>query len=567
MSGFAGLTIAKRALRASQMALEVTGHNIANANTEGYSRQRVGLVESTPDLSPWGVKGTGVDISGIFRIREDYLDIQLRNETKQLGQWEEKEKFLSRLELYFNEPSDESLNNIFSEFWGRWEDLSLTPEEQTSRSNLLQQAKMLATSLNLLYDNVNGLRSDADEAVKSYIQEINSIARNIASLNDQIRFYEIGDNVANDLRDQRTLLLRKLSKLLDFTSEEQPDGTLIVSVGGVNLVDRINSEEISYRYNSEGHLVPIWEENNAPVTLRGGKLKGAVDARDTVIPGYLTRINNIASTLIKEVNKQHSKGWGTEGFSSLTSSYTISDTSEELATSDSGLDFYDEIQSGSFVITLKDSDGDTVSTDSVAITTTTSLDDLITTIGSDYTSGIEHLRASTDTDGHLVLEAEDGYSFFINQDTSNALAALGLNTFYSGSDASDIAVNSYIDNNVKYIAASSSGEIGDGANALSIAGLKDETLMDGSSATIYDYYASTLGMLGIDKLEAENMKEGQKVLITHIENSIEEVSGVSLDEEAMNMLRFQHSYEAAARYMQVVDSLLDTLINVVGGVR
>ncbi len=565
MSGFGGLTIAARALRASQLALEVTGHNIANANTEGYSRQRVELVESKPDLSPWGVKGTGVDISRISRLREEYLDIQLRNETKLLGQWEESEKFLSRLELYFNEPSDESLNNMLSEFWARWEDLSLTPEEQTSRSNLLQQAKMLATSMNMLYNNINGLRFDADEAIKSYIQEVNSLAQNIASLNDQIRFYEVGDNVANDLRDQRDVLLKKLAELVDFSSEEQPDGTLIISVGGVNLVDKINAEEVSYRYNSEGHVVPIWEMNNAPLTLRGGKLKGAIDARDTLIPGYITRINNIASTIIKEVNRQHSQGWGTEGFSSLTSSYTISDNTAALASSDSGLDFYDEIQDGSFVITLKDSTGNTVSTDTISITTSTSLDDLLSTIGSDYSSGIAHLMASTDSDGHLVLTAEDGYRFFINQDTSNALMALGLNTFYSGSNASDIAVNSYIDDNVKYIAASGSGEIGDGANALAIAGIKDQTLMEDSSATIYDYYATTLGMLGVDKLEAENMKEGQEILVTHIENSIEEISGVSLDEEAMNMLRFQHSFEAAARFMQVVSDMLDTLINVVGG--
>ena len=567
MSGFSGLTIATRALRAAQIALEVTGHNIANANTEGYSRQRVDLVEAPPDITPWGVKGTGVEISNISRVKEDYLDIQLRNETKLLGQWEEKEKFLSRLELYFNEPSDEALNNMFAEFWSRWEDLSLTPEEQTSRSNLLQQADMLASSLNMLYTNMNSLRFDADEAIKSYVQEVNSLAQNIASLNDQIRFYEIGDATANDLRDQRDLLLKKLSELIDFSSEEQPDGTLIISVGGVNLVDRIDAEELSYRYNSEGHVVPVWSANNEDVVLRGGKLKGAVDSRDTIIPTYINRINNIATTLIKEVNRQHANGWGTEGFSSLTSSYTVSDSTAALASADSGLDFYDEIQDGIFVVTVKDSSGNTVSSDSVSITTTTTLDDIVTSIGSDYTSGISHLRASVDADGHLVIEAEDGYNFFINQDTSNTLMALGLNTFFSGTNASNIAVNSTISSNVRHIAASSSGEIGDGSNAIAIASIKEQTLMDNNSATIYDYYASTLGTLGVDKLESENMKRGQEILITHIQNSIEDVSGVSLDEEAMNMLKFQHSYEAAARYMQTVNDMLETLINVVGGIR
>ncbi len=567
MSGFAGLTTAVRALKAAQMAMETTGHNIANANTPGYSRQRVELVESPPDLTPWGVKGTGVEIARIARVREEYLDVQLRNETKLLGKWEEMEKFLTRLELYFNEPSDEGLNDILSQFWGRWEDLSITPEEQTTRSNLYQQADVLAMSFNMLYEKLEGLRFDADEAVKSYIQEINNLAQNIASLNDQIRFYEIGDFVANDLRDQRDELLRQLSELIDFTAEEQPDGTLIVSVGGVNLVDKVNAEKITYRYNSEGHIDPIWELNNGPVAARAGKLKGVLDARDNVIPTYINRLNNMATTLIKEVNKLHSQGWGLDGFSSLTGTYTIADSSAPISTESSGLNFYDEITDGSFVITVKDANGDTDSTTTINITTGvggTTVDDIISQIGSDYTSGIAHLRASVDSDGHLVIQADSGYKFFVNQDSSGALMALGLNTFFTGTNAEDIAVNSVIANNVNYISASLSGEIGDGRNALSIAQLKDAALMDSGSATIYDYYASTLGMLGVDKQEAENMKKGQEVLVTHVKNSIEEISGVSLDEEAMNLMRFQHAYQAAARFLGVIDEMLDVLINQVG---
>ncbi len=567
MSGFAGLSIAMRALRAAQMSMEVSGHNIANANTPGYSRQRVELVESLPDLTPWGVKGTGVEISRIARVREEYLDLQLRNETKLLGQWEEIEKFLSRLELYFNEPSDEGLNNLMSEFWARWQDLSLTPEEQTSRSNLLQQSDVLANAFNTLYDKMQDLRYDADEAIKSYIQEINSLAQNIASLNKQIRFYEVGDAVANDLRDQRDEMLRELSELIDFNSEEQPDGTILVSIGGVNLVNKVFTEEMSYRFNEEGHIVPIWKTNNAPVEIKAGKLKGVLDARDNKIPTYISRINEIARAIISEVNKQHSKGWGLEAFSSLRSAYSISDTGEEISSSDSGLTFYNVVNDGDFVITVNDDSGNTVSTDTVNIVTGaggTTTDDIVSTIGSDFTSGISHLRAYVDSDGYLNIEAEAGYRFFINQDTSGALAALGLNTFFKGEDAGTIAVNDPIVENVKFIAASSSGEIGDGNNAVEIAQLKDATLMDNESATIYDYYASTLGVLGVDKKESENLKKGQEVLITHIKNSIEDVSGVSLDEEAMNLLKFQHSYQAAARFLGVVDEMLDTLINEVG---
>ncbi len=568
MGGFSGFTAGIRALRAAQLALETTGHNIANANTPGYSRQRVELVEALPDLTPWGVKGTGVEIARIARIREGFLDIQLRNETKLLGQWEEIEKFLSRLELYFNEPSDEGLNKLLSEFWGRWEDLSLTPEEQTSRSNVLHQSEMLTAHLNMLYEKIQGLRYDADEAIKAYIQEINSLASNIASLNDRIRFYEVGDFVANDLRDQRDEMLRRLSELIDFTTEEQPDGTVLVSVGGVNLVDRVSATTITYRYNEEGHVVPIWEMNNAPVQARAGKLKGAMIARDVKIPAYLDRVNQIARTLIVEVNRQHTQGWGLEGFSSLTSSYALQDADASISSSDSGLDFYDVVSDGSFVITVKDTAGNTLSANTISITSGaggTSANDIITAIGSDFSSGISHLRAYLDSDGHLHVEAEDGYRFFLNQDGSGALTALGLNVFFKGNSAGTIAVSDPIASNVKYISASASGEIGDGNNAIAIARLKDADLMEGGSATIYDYYASTLGMMGVDKREADNMKEAQETLITHIKNSIEEISGVSLDEEAMNLMRFQRAYEAAAKYINAVDELLDILINEVAG--
>ncbi len=564
MGGFSGLTIGMRALQAMQLAMETTGHNIANANTPGYSRQRVELVESLPDITPWGNRGTGVEVARIARVREEYLNVQLRNETKLLGQWEEIDKFLSRLELYFNEPSDEGFNQMLSKFWSRWEDLSLTPEEQTTRSNLYQQADVLATALNTLAQKIESLRSEADTAAKSYVQEINTLAMNIASLNEQIRFYEVGDAVANDLRDQRDELLRQLSELIEFSSEEQPDGTIIVSIGGHNLVDKVFYEQISYVYNSDGHILPIWETNHELVAVRAGKLRGVIDVRDANIPVYMNRIDEIATTLIKQVNRLHTQGWSLSSFSRVVSSYTVSDSSEEISSEDSGLDFYDEISDGSFVITVVDDDGNTVSENTVNITTGlggTTTDDIISTIGSDYTSGISHLKAYVDADGHLIIEAESGYGFFANQDTSGALLAYGINTFFSGTDASTISVNSTIASNVKFISAARENLPGDGRNALAIAQLKDSQVMDNGSATIYDYYASTLGMLGVEKSESEGMKKGQEVLITHVKNGIEEVSGVSLDEEAMNLLRFQKTYALAARYLGTVSDMLDSLIN------
>ncbi len=564
MGGFVGLSIAKKALIANQVAMETIGHNIANANTPGYSRQRVELKESLPDSTPWGAKGTGVDIDDIIRIRDSYLDVQLRNESNELGMWDEKEKFLSRVELYFNEPSDTGLANTMERFWNSWQELAYMPEEQTARNSLYQDAVTLVNGITDLYNNLESLRIDADTALKARIEEINSLAEGIASLNSQIRYYEVGDVTANDLRDQRDQKLTELADLIDYDVSEQPDGTVVVSVGGVNLVDKITTEEVSYRYNSDGHLEPYWTYNNGTLDISSGRLYGIIHTRDSLIPQYKTVVDNIAQAIISQVNKLHVNGYGLSAFSSLTSQYSVDDASQVLASEDSGLDFYDEIQDGSFTITVIDSSGDeTENTISISASPTsgTTLNSLISTIGSSFSTGIAHIRASVDSAGFLSIESDTGYNFYINNDTSNALMALGLNVFFKGGGADDMDIAGPIDDNVNNIAASQSGEVGDGLVALDIAQLKDSRLMDNNSATITDYYASNLGVLGVAKKEATDMKNSQEILTTHIKNSIEEISGVSIDEEAMDLIKYQHAYAAAAQFLKTIDQMLDELIN------
>ncbi len=564
MGGFVGLTIAKKALIANQVAMETIGHNIANANTPGYSRQRVELKESLPDSTPWGAKGTGVDVDDIIRIRDSYLDVQLRNETNELGMWDEKEKFLARVELYFNEPSDTGLANTMERFWNAWQEVAYMPEEQTSRNSLYQDAVSLVTGITDLYNNLESLRTDADTALKAQIKKINSLADSIASLNSQIRYYEVGDATANDLRDQRDQKLAELADLIDYEVSEQPDGTVIVSVGGVNLVDKLDTEDMGYRYNSDGHLDPYWTYNNGSVSVSSGRLYGITNTRDSLIPQYKEIIDDIAEKIISEVNKLHTSGYGLSAFTSLTSQYDISDSTAVLASSSSGLDFYDEIQDGSFTMTVVDSSGnETENTISISASATsgTTLNSLISTIGSSFSTGIAHVRASVSSEGYLTIESDTGYSFYVNNDTSNALMALGLNVFFKGSGADDMDIADPIDNNVNNIAASSSGEVGDGIVALNISALKDSKLMDSNSATITDYYGSSLGVLGVAKKEATDMKNSQEILVTHIKNSIEEISGVSIDEEAMDLIKYQHAYAAAAQFLKTIDQMLDELIN------
>jgi flagellar hook-associated protein 1 len=460
MSIFGGIAVGGRALSAYQAAMDIIGHNIANANTEGYSRQRATLAATEPDILPYGAVGTGVEITDVRRIRDAYLDLQKYTELGTLGQWEMKDDALQQLELYFPEPSDTSLNNLLSNFWQAWSDVANSPDDQISRVNLIQQSLVLTDSINNTRSKMNLCQENVDGLIETKVDEVNSLTSQIAVLNSQILSSETSGNAANDLRDKRDLVVSKLSQIVDFSLNEQADGTYAISINGKPAVWAAQTAEIEAVPDPlNDNLVALqWKDTGESVAPANGELAGLLYARDTCIPAYMTKLDTIVGNLISAVNTVYARGYDLDG------------------TAVAGHDWVD---------------------------------------------------------------------------------------FFSGTDASDITVNQYVQDDPSRIAAALSADPGDNSNARAIAALMD-TSIAGLSTTFSQYYQSQIiGTLGIEVQEASQTKENESLIVDQLSDNIQAVSGVSLDEEMSTMIQYQHAYEAAAKYMTMASAMLDALLGII----
>jgi len=458
---FGILNTGRTALLTQQKAIDVTGHNIANVNTDGYSRQRVNMETNEPYSSQPGQTGTGVRAAEIQRIYERFLGAQINNENQNLGNWETQKGVLERVEIIFDESSGYGLNQAMSEFWNAWQDLANNPSDFAGRAALLAKSETMTATFNNIYSNLEQIQTDIDTSIMGTVKEINSIAEWIAGLNQKIALTEVGGQNANDYRDSRDLLLKELSLKIKIDSFENSDGKVTVLVaGGRPLVENISSWNLSTQpdvdsdfqniawTDSDGNLVDITD------SISGGKLKGWLEARDVTIPDYLSKLDNLAEGIITEVNDLHKAGLGL-----------------------------------------------------------------------------------------------------------NDVSVAGRN-FFAGTTATNMAVDVDDVNNIA-AAGSLDGLPGGNSNAIEIANLQNALKMNSDTATFDDYYNSLVSDVGSGVQKATVNFDHQSSMVTHLDNYRESVSGVSLDEEMVNLIKFQHGYNAAARLISVADELLDRVISMV----
>jgi len=466
-SAFFGLEIAKRALFTHQHSLYVTGHNIANANTEGYSRQRGIHAATYPQFSyslnrPTfaGITGTGVEMQEIRRMRDQFIDRDFRNENQIFGEWETKRDILQKIEYIFNEPSDSGIRSVLDEFWNSFQELSKNPENPTVRAVVHQRGIALAETINHTYTQFKELQMQVNEAIDVKVKEINSLSLQIADLNDQILKTEATGDNANDLRDRRDLLVDQLSKIVKLYVDEDNNGMYTISVTGAALVTGKYYNPIEFDVTDITSVITFTDLGYNLVT-DGGELKGLLEMRDNALPYYMKGLEDIAQALMDEINPIHSTGFGL---------------------------------------------GDA------------SVDPTLT-----------------------------GNDFFI-----------------SGTGNNLIELNPALDVLERIAAASSNNTPGDGSNALLIAQLKQKKIATLANGTFDDYTKSLISALGVDTQEAIRMTDNQQLLLTQIENRRESVSGVSLDEEMSNMIKFQHGYNSAARMVTAIDEMLEVVVNKMG---
>ncbi len=314
------LNIARRGLQAQSHALQVTSHNIANANTEGYSRQRVAMAPSAPLRTPVGMLGTGVEVSQVVRLRESYYDWQLRLEYQELGRWQERANALAEVEGLLNEPSEYGLAATLQGFWDSWQDLANNPEESSARQEVRYWGQRLVAAFYGLDRGLIEVQQGLDEQVGLLINQINELGRQIAELNVQISQAEASGVQANDFRDRRDLLLNELSRLVDIQVMEMPSGMVNITVGGETLVagDKVRTIEVTTT-TVEGVVVhsPRWGVNGREVVIRGGRVGGMLEMINDLIPQYRTRLDTLAAAVATEVNRLHQSGYAPDGSSGI----------------------------------------------------------------------------------------------------------------------------------------------------------------------------------------------------------------------------------------------------------
>ena len=621
-STFSGIELGKRSIMANTDAITTAGHNISNANTEGYSRQRVQIKEFDPLYKPDlerlerpGLIGQGVDVQSINRIRDELLDERIVAQSNQESYWDTRSKYYTMIEQIYYEPDDISVRSNMDKFWEAWQELSINPESKAARQAVVTRAETLTDSIKQRWEDLAGVGNLIDGDIEATVKQVNSYARQIADCNAEIvRSRAMGDN-PNDLLDRRDLLVDKLSKLINISTDQRDSDEFMVHVGGRVIVQGSISREIDLvpRFDDTGYSKLVWKDTGNDAVFNGGSLGALVELRDVDVRNEIQTLNTMTMNFADLVNDVHRNAVG--------------------ANKVTGLDFFVqhpfvENANGNFD---RNGDGELDSSYVFRFTGTNQLDkqqqvgiegvmtfcgstgnvqvpyfhtDTVETVIARINDSTSEVKAYLDKNNHLVLKAttaqsvdnpdfvirhvEDsgyflaGYSGvlaatgaegaydFAQADAVNALAAgsqFSVSPVYNPS--AYIEVNQALRNDVMsvaagYMDAAGTAPTGDGRAAVEIAAIRNTSVMVGGMKTFDDYFADTVTNVGLKGEQAETNLLSQNAIMDDLRNLRDSISGVNIDEELAEIMKFQHGYNAAAKFITVWDSLIDTVINRLG---
>ncbi|MFT4414410.1 flagellar hook-associated protein FlgK [Fredinandcohnia humi] len=527
VSTFHGLETVRRGMSTQQSALYTTGHNIANANTPGYTRQRVNFTQTNPYPAAGmntpkipGQMGTGVEAGTVQRIRESFLDVQFRGEQTKSSYWESRATALEKMEEIMNEPTTAGLANTMNKFWESLQDLAGNPEDLGARAVVRQRGQAVADTFSYLSSSLKEIQEDLGSQISNDIKTINSLSEQISKINKQISEIEPVGYLPNDLYDERDRLIDELSKYVDIkvhparnsggNSLPVAEGILDISIIGPNgesqfLIEGSKFSRLSVTPADDSDLDGINDQPTGAVEglalvdesgnstslnfIPSGEMKGLIESygyKETsdgpvkgIYPEMLDSLDKMAYSFITKFNEVHSEG------------YTLKIKDDPNNPSERGGAFFTPLD------TYKDA------------ASLISLSDAI----KDKETGLNKIAASS----------------LIDQD-GNGIHATKL---------ADVK-------NYKFTGT-------DGTNGYPFA-----------SGSIQSFYESLIGTMGVDAQEAERMANNSVVLLDSVDNRRQSVSAVSLDEEMTNMIKFQQAYNGSARMITVMDEMLDKIINGLG---
>lgn len=563
------LYIGKSALLTYQSALQVVGQNITNAGSANYARQTPVLTGIPGVRLPEGfVSGGGVQMSALRRNVDEALENRLRQGISDEESALVEQQVLGRIEALFNELSDYDLSSLLNQFFNSWSDVQNTPQDMSARGVVLTTGSSLAETFQRMRRDLVASYDELNERIGPLVSQVNQFSQQIANLNVQIVQYEAGGTApAAALRDQRDAVLQDLAKLVEIRIYGQVDGSVYVLAGNDPLVQAGQWRELTIRSEMVDGLPTSrvrFADNNIMVDVRGGELEGIVNSRRQHVLQQMENLDVLALALIQDVNLLHSEGQGLAGWTSSTGTYGVLDAGVALNTADNGLDL--SVVNGSFLVTVTTGTGDSarsevtgVHVDLDGIGADTTLNDL-----SSLLDAIDGVSASVTADGRLKIDASGSdTTFSFSQDSSNVLAALGVNTFFGGRGASDISVNALLARSPELVAAATEHSQGDGSNAGRLASLATEISATLGNVSLLDHYGMVVGAAAVATQAAVNAVSAADVIVGSLKAQRESISGVNLDEEAIRLMQYERAFQSAARYIMVVDGLIDELLGLV----
>jgi flagellar hook-associated protein 1 FlgK len=632
-STFMGLEIGKRGLMSHQQAINVTGHNIANAENKEYSRQRVVITAADPLYVPSlnrsnapGNIGQGSVVQSIERIRDTFIDDRIVSEKNTMGYWKVRNDFLYQVQTVYNEPSDQALRSRLDELWKSWEELSKYPEMRSTREVVKEKAVNLSHEVNAIYSQLYDLKLDANRQIAHRVEEINMYAKDLRDLNERILKAEALGDKPNDLKDRRDALIEKLSGLLDISVGRSDKDETIVYIGSENLVqgEIIRPLDVVQDSEKDGLYKVVWKDTGRDITIRGGELAALLDIRDKVIRQNINDINSFAANLTDLTNEVHRDGFGrnnstnvnffrelmlsdnvdgnvdlnNDGVNDTSAIFKVSGNNKIDASAAIGI-------SGTLTFAANNEMDSPVQIDYNVSDTALTVIKKINDAHMGVVAYLNHngqlalkgtVAQDTDKKNFMIRHLEDTGQFLVGlagilkqsgpQGSFDYRRIDDITKFLPGREhititpkfnpAAYMAVSAAVRQDVDRIAAArgkdvggtgdvnTSNGIGDGTNALRIAGLRFKDAMIDSNSTFNDFYTAVISRVGTQGEESKDRVRNQETLLKNLANLRESVSGINLDEEMSNLVAFQHGYNAAIRVITAMDRMLETLITRMG---
>ena len=619
-NAFSGIELGKRSIMAHSQQIQTAGHNISNADTEGYTRQRVQVKTFDPlyrpDLSRAetpGQIGQGTTIESVSRLRDELLDSRIVSQSNVESYWSTREKYFSMIEQVYNEPHEISVRTNMDKFWQSWQELSVHPESKAARQAVVTRGQSLANSVSQQFKSLSGIGTQINGDIQASVKQINDYASQIAGINGEIvRSKAMGDN-PNDLMDRRDLLVEKLSSLANITVDTRDNDEFMVHIDGQILVQgSVNrSFTLETQTDGKGYDKVLWSDTGIEASVSGGQLGALLELRDVDLREQIQSLNSMAVNFSSLVNDVHRSGIGANNVSGLDFFTTYPFVEDVRANFDSNGDgavdsTYLFSMKGTDVLNPQEKVGFegvmVLSGQSSSVSVPYYSNDTVAQVVDRINDSQSEVKAFLDRNNQLVLKAtsaadKNNPDFVIRHVEDSGLFLSGYTGILSSSgeegafdyaraDAADvltgsfdvaplvnpaeyIAVNAKIVNDVNNVAAGfpdgrGRSMMGDGRSAVEIAAIRNTQVMIGSSRTFDDYFADTVTKVGLKGEQAENMFLSQNSIMNDLRDLRDSISGVNIDEELADIIKFQHGYNAAAKFVSVIDEMLDTVINRLG---